>query len=73
GDVTLWYQRLSHMSQKCMQIIKEKFPGLKELDLDLCEDYVYGKQKRVRFLKVGPTRKDGNLDLVYTYVWGPAK
>ena len=27
----------------------------------------------MRFLKVGPTRKEGKLDLVHTDVWGPAK
>ncbi|KAH9299760.1 hypothetical protein KI387_031442, partial [Taxus chinensis] len=54
-------------------IIKDRLSGLKELDLDFCEDCVYGKQKWVRFLKVGPTRKEGKLELVHTDVWGPAK
>ncbi|KAH9290073.1 hypothetical protein KI387_034190, partial [Taxus chinensis] len=58
------------MSQKGLYILKDKYPRLKELDLDFCEDYVYGKQKWVRFLKVGPIGKEGKLELVHTDVWG---
>ena len=61
------------MSHKGMQIIKNRLPRLKDLDFDFCEDYVYEKQKRVRFLKVGPTRKEGKLELVHIDVWGLAK
>jgi len=45
---------------------------LKQIDLEFCEHYVYGKQKRVRFLKVGKENKSEKLYLVHTDVWGPA-
>ena len=47
--------------------------GLKNVDLDLCENCIYGKQKRVRFLRVGKEKKSEKLELVHTDVWGPAQ
>jgi hypothetical protein len=46
---------------------------LKQIDLDLCEHCVYGKQKRFRFLRVEKEKKSERLDLVHTYVWGLAQ
>jgi hypothetical protein len=46
-------------------------PNLKQIDLYLCEHYVYGKHKRVRFLRVGKEKKIERLELVHTDVWGP--
>jgi hypothetical protein len=46
------------------------FLDLKQIDLDLCENCVYGKQKRVKFLRVGKENKSEKLELVHTYVWG---
>ena len=53
-DTTLWHHRLGNMSDKGMQILDKKklLPDLKKIVLDLCEHCVYGKQKRVIFLKV---------------------
>jgi hypothetical protein len=48
------------------------FPYLKQVDLDFCEHYVYGKQKRIIFLKVRKEKKSGKLEIVHTYVWGLA-
>ena len=31
---------------------------------------IYGKQKRLIFLRVGKHKKSENLELVHTYVWG---
>ena len=45
-------------------------PDLKQIDLDFCEHYVYGKQKRVIFLIVGKENKNERLELVHTDVWG---
>jgi hypothetical protein len=47
------------------------FPDLKQIYLDFCEHCVYGKHKRVRFLKVEKEKKSERLDLVHIYVWGP--
>jgi transposase InsO family protein len=41
--------------------------------LDFYEHYVYGKQKRFGFLRVGKEKKNESLDLVHTDVWGPAQ
>lgn len=70
-----WHHRLGHMSEKGMKIMlkRGKLKGLKELDLEFCEDCVYGKQKRVSFTKFSRERKLNRLELVHTDVWGPAK
>ena len=48
-------------------------PGLKHVDLKCCENCVYGKQKKVIFLRVGKEKKSEKLKLVHTDVWGPAQ
>jgi hypothetical protein len=69
-DTALWHHRLGHMSEKGMQILHKRnlLPDLKQIDLDFCEHCVYGKQKRVRFLKVGKEKKNERLELVHTDV-----
>jgi hypothetical protein len=66
---------MGHMSEKGMQILHKRnlLPDLKQIDLDFCELCVYGKQKRVRFLRVGKEKKNERLELVHTDVWGPAQ
>ena len=58
-ETKLWHHRLGHMSEKGMKILHSRklLPGLKQIDLEFCENCVYGKQKRVRFLKVGKEKK----------------
>ncbi|KAE8735860.1 Cytochrome P450 90B1 [Hibiscus syriacus] len=36
---------------------KGKLPDLKNVDVGLCEDYIFGKQKKVSFAKIGKTPK----------------
>ena len=74
-DATLWHHRLEHMSEKGMKILHPRnlLSGLKNVDLDFCENFIYGKQKRVRFLRVGKEKKRKKLELVHTDVWGPAQ
>jgi len=74
-DTTLWHHRLRHMSEKGIQILHSRnfLPGLKHVDLKLCEKCIYGKQKRVRFLRVGKEKKSENLELVHIDTWGPAQ
>ena len=64
----LWNHRLSHMSEKGMQILHSRklLPDLKQVSLELCENCVYGKQKRVRFLRVGKQKKSEELELVHS-------
>ena len=75
ADAALWHHRLGHMSEKGMKILHSRnlLPGLKNVDLDFCENCIYGKQKRVRFLRVGKEKKNEKLELVHTDVWGPAQ
>jgi hypothetical protein len=63
------------MSEKRMQILHKinLFPNLKQIDLDFREHCVYGKQKRVRFLRVRKENKSERLELVHIYVWGPTQ
>ena len=46
---------------------------MKNFDLDFCENCIYGKHKRVRFLRVGKEKKSKKLELVHTNVWGPTQ
>jgi hypothetical protein len=74
-DTTLWHHRQRHMSEKGMQILHKRnlLPDLKQIDLDFCEHCVYGKQKRVRFLRVGKEEKSERLEILHTNVWGPTQ
>ena len=39
--------------------------------MEFCENRVYGKKKRVIFLRVGKQKKSEKSELVHTDVWGP--
>jgi hypothetical protein len=58
-DTTLWNRSLGNMSETGMYMLHKRnlFPNLKQIDLNLCEHYVYRKQKRVRFLRVEKKKK----------------
>jgi len=45
ADEALWHHRLGHISEKGMKIIHSRnlLPGLKNVDLDFCENCSYGK------------------------------
>ncbi|KAL5834699.1 hypothetical protein ACOSQ4_014196 [Xanthoceras sorbifolium] len=74
GKSNLWHQRLGHMSEKGMKTLlsKGKLPDLKAVDVGLCEDCIFGKQKKVSFAKIGKILKAEKLELVHTDVWGPS-
>jgi hypothetical protein len=74
-DTTLWHHMLGHMSENGMQILHKRnlLPDLKQIDLDFCEHCVYGKHKRVRFIRVEKEKKSERLDILHTDVWGPAQ
>ena len=63
------------MSEKGMHILysRKLLPDLKQVSLEFCENCFYGKQKRVRFLKVEKQKKSEKLQLVHTYVCGLAQ
>ncbi|PKI42312.1 hypothetical protein CRG98_037283 [Punica granatum] len=68
SDANLLHCRLGHMSEKRMKQLcsKDKLPGLKIVELELCEDCVFGKQKRASFSKAGRTLKEQKLELVHS-------
>ena len=74
SNTTLWHNRLGHMSEKGMKVLqlKKVLLGLKCVNMDFCESCVYGKQKRVSFVKIGKENKKEKLELVHTDVWGLA-
>ena len=51
----LWHANIGHMSEKEMQILHSRklLPYLKHVRLEFHENCVYGKHKRVIFLRVG--------------------
>ncbi|KAH9309219.1 hypothetical protein KI387_037130, partial [Taxus chinensis] len=53
SDASMWHNQLGHIIKKGMQILKEKgkLSDLKDVDLDFCEYCIFGKQKKVSFLK----------------------
>ncbi|XP_020264769.1 uncharacterized protein LOC109840508 [Asparagus officinalis] len=72
--VWIWNNRLGHMGQKGMKILHSqvKLTNIDLVEVGICEDCIYEKQKRVRFQKSGRPPKAHKLELVYTDVWGPA-
>ena len=72
SDISLWYSRLGHMSEKWMKILlsRGKLPELKSIDFDICESCILRKQKNMSFLKTGRTPKVEKLELVHTDLWG---
>jgi hypothetical protein len=62
-DTKMWHHWLGHMSEKGMQILHKRnlMPDLKQIDLDFYEHCVYGKQKRLVFLRVRKEKKSERL------------
>ena len=52
---------------------KKVLPSLKCVNMDFYESCVYGKKKRVSFVKTGKENKKEKLELVHTNVWGLAQ
>ncbi|KAL2251622.1 UNVERIFIED_CONTAM: Retrovirus-related Pol polyprotein from transposon TNT 1-94 [Sesamum indicum] len=74
SQANLWHNRLGHMSEKGMNVLKSKgrLPELKSVEVGHCEHCVFGKQKRVGFLTTRRTPRKEKLELVHTDLWGPA-
>ncbi|PON74499.1 Ribonuclease H-like domain containing protein [Parasponia andersonii] len=62
------------MSEKGMEVMlsKGKLPELKSVEHSLCESCIFGKQRRVSFLKGRREPKAAKLELVHIDVWGPS-
>ena len=68
-------QQTWNMSEKGMKVIHSKkcLPGMKCVTMDFYECSVYGKQKRVNFVKIGKKNRQEKLQLAHTDVWGPTQ
>ncbi|WVZ01079.1 hypothetical protein V8G54_027148 [Vigna mungo] len=71
----LWHKRLGHMSEKGLEILaKDHLQSIKRQPLELCEDCLVGKQRRVSFRRSeNGRRKDHILDLVHSDVCSTSK
>ena len=71
----LWHKRLSHISEKGLNILAKKdvLSGLKVGELDTCDHCLAGKQRRVSFKYHPPSRTTKLLELVHSDVRGPLK
>ena len=67
---TLWHRRLGHLSEKNLSILhrRELLPGLKKVNLEFCEECIYGKQKAVSFQLARTQKKTERLELVHSDV-----
>ncbi|RDY05683.1 hypothetical protein CR513_10444, partial [Mucuna pruriens] len=74
-EASLWYRRLSHISEKGLNCLvkKDMLPGLKNAKLEKYSHCMPGKQTRVSFKKHPPSRKLEFLELVHFDVYGPLK
>ena len=56
---TLWHHRLGHMGEKGMRILysRKLLPDMKQVSLELCENYVYGKKRELDFSGLGEKRR----------------
>ena len=71
----LWYKRLSHISEKGLNVLaKKKFlSNIKSAKLEMCEHCLAGKQNRVSFKSYPPSRKTELLELVHSDLCGLMK
>ncbi|KAK2969248.1 hypothetical protein RJ640_003482 [Escallonia rubra] len=62
-----------YLSESGMRILHSRnaLPVIKKIQLDFCEGCVYGKQKRVNFLRDGKEKWTERLESVHTDVCGP--
>ena len=66
----LWHKRLGHMSEKGLQrlVNQQLLPDVKGVSLKTCTHCLVGKQHRVAFHKLPPSRKSSPLELIHTDV-----
>ena len=70
SNLSLWHNRLGHMSVKGMKVLttKEVSEGMKSVDVDPCESCVIDKQKQVSFTTMVRELKKVRLEMVHTNV-----
>ena len=75
GSSTLWHKRLSHISEKGLNVLAKKklLSNFQSAKLEKCEHCLAGKQNRVSFNSYPPSRKTELLELVHSDLCGPTK
>ena len=75
SNAELWHKRLGHMSKTGLEVMlrRNQLPGLKSIDLELCEHCLYGKKNRTSFVRTGHAKKSSPLELVHSDVFGPTE
>ena len=70
SNLSLWHNRLGHMSVKGMKMLAAKgvLEGLKYVDVGPCENCVMSKHKRVSFTRTARELKKVRLKMVHTDV-----
>ena len=73
-DTKLWHLRLGHMVERGMFKLSKQglFDGKRFRNLGFCEQYVYGKHKKVSF-KPAIHNTKGILDYIHSDLWGAFK
>ena len=68
-------QQTGQMSEKFIKLLHSNkvLLGLKCVNMDFYENCVYGKKKRVSFVKIGKENKSEKLEIVHIDVWGLAQ
>lgn len=68
----LWNIRLAHLSERGLQSFSQQglFGGVKDIELQFCDQCIMGKPTRVKFSKEKHSTK-GILDYVHLDRWDP--
>nr|KYP37488.1 Retrovirus-related Pol polyprotein from transposon TNT 1-94 [Cajanus cajan] len=67
---TLWHFRLGHASNKCIDVIKSKFPFVKKDKSYVCDVCHYAKQRRLIF-PISTSKSEKCFNLIHVDLWGP--
>jgi len=67
---TLWHFRLGHVSNKSLDVIKNKFPFVKYNKSFICDICHFAKQKKLPF-PLSSSKSKKCFDLIHVDVWGP--
>ena len=69
--MALEFGHMSSQGIKCLHL-RGKSLGLKSIEVDFCESYIFGKEKQMNFKKTERVPTKEKLKLVHTDVYGPA-
>ena len=67
---TVWHFQLGYVSNKSIDVIKNKFPFIKYNKSFICDICHFTKQKRLPF-PLSASKYKKYFDLIHVYMWGP--